>query len=754
MQIKLLLKQDLEMVLNLFCQCFTDDPYYAHLFPDSASRADQMRKSFRESLAYCLDNGLSMGAAEDNGRLAAFLLCFDYPAAQLDRSEALQKIFGGQERQPLPYNVPLHGEVQKLGPKTLYLLSLAVAPEYRRLGLASGLIDTMLRRHPDYNLAGDISNPSSLPIYEERNFQVQEIEPDYYLVVHRRSHSRDTFSIGKQVRLVVPGTDFLSRHQISHYVLKGRVLLVGYAANEVFGVRYWKEEPNAVTPGVVVQLSYPMYLRYQRLINVSQYSERKLGSCILYALNQDYTCPPLLDEGGSLEKMLSKRKTEWSLIPDVYVSIPVQYQDVHHIHAAKGDSTAHALIKTLNFRTRSETGILSDEAQVDDLASIKQRIKRIYLGKVQLQISSEVTQDNYREEIPPIGPPAFVDLYLALDQDSSCGVLTWYSLSCPFLLSHLLDNIIRNHVMVVEKGEKHNFFDYIKTQFDLVKKGTPKSFVVIPKEKACLSPQQIASLLVSETIYPDGESYGRLIDQDILSITKDSVGMGQYDRAFVCAHRNVVLQFSKDLMGTIAKRIDDESITLFYIELILFEEAAIQIADREIINLATSVTVHTPEQFLAQVDRINDAYSKTIDFWDIKVNYPTSQKSITMLRTAFGIQDLLEELKRNQEHLQTVFDTKCDIIDRTDSRRMDTSLAILSILAVFSAWIDGYDYIATWSDTFPGHIIFILQRVLFFLVLITAIYAVTHLFGNRLALMIRIRRKRFKRRWNRKKRQN
>lgn len=51
-------------------------------------------------------------------------------------------------------------------------------------------------------------------------------------------------------------------------------------------------------------------------------------------------------------------------------------------------------------------------------------------------------------------------------------------------------------------------------------------------------------------------------------------------------------------------------------------------------------------------------------------------KSITMLRESFRIKDQLDEMKRNQEQLQTVFDTKCDIIDRKDAKRMDTSLAI------------------------------------------------------------------------------
>ncbi len=62
---------------------------------------------------------------------------------------------------------------------------------------------------------------------------------------------------------------------------------------------------------------------------------------------------------------------------------------------------------------------------------------------------------------------------------------------------------------------------------------------------------------------------------------------------------------------------------------------------------------------------------------------------------------------------------------------MDFSLAILSVLAVFSAWIDGYDYISTWNDVLSGNVIHVLQRVFFMAVLLVAGYAVVHLFGNK-----------------------
>lgn len=483
---------------------------------------------------------------------------------------------------------------------------------------------------------------------------------------------------------------------------------------------------------------------YQRVLNTAQVLECTSGDILFYEHKIDYTEAPLLNQ--TLMDMIKVRSTEWSLIPDVFVSIPVQYMDKEKLMSSCADDVAESLLVDMDFRTHYEAGVPSTLDKVDDLASFKKRIRRFYLGKVKIQIFSEITANNYANVGDAIGPGAFVDIYISVDTESNCAVLTWYSLSSPFLVSHLFDNVIRNQIMIVGADSCVNFYDYIKAKFGLIKRGTPKIFSVFPCDKKKLTKSQLASLLVGETIYPEGENFGEIIDEDILSIVQSDYGMGQYDRAFVCAYSNAVLQFSEDFSGSISERLCEESITLFYIELILFEEAAIHIADREIINLFTSGDTAEPIEFLSKVAAIYDGYSRTIDFWDIKVNYPTSQKSIAMLRRSFRIKDQLDEMKRNQEQLQTVFDTKCDIIDRKDSKRMDTSLAIISILAIFSAWIDGYDYIATWSDVLSQGVIHILQRILFVIVLVTAGYAVTHLFGNKIGLFLRKRRERNRRR--------
>jgi len=749
MHCRILRKNDLASVLDLFCECFSADHYYQQLFADCDDLHTAMRHQFENSIDFCLDKGEGVGIIE-NGKLIAYALYFDYNKILHSSKAEFNEIFGIHDEGQLPYYTKLHYEIENIQGDVLYLLSIAVSISYQQRGLASGLIDYLLQHYSEYSIVSDVSNKSSLSIYKKRNFQISEIIEKYYYVAHKQGQPFSQLIYSSDIQLLVPNCDILERYEIDYSIIKENRFLVGYEKKQSCGVECFIKNAKNVTTGIIVSIDYVSLLKYQRLLNIAHVQECSSGDVIFYEHRIEYSEAPLFNQ--TLIDMVKSRSAEWSLIPDVFVSIPVQYCDINQFvcNCANtcncADDVAKTLLVDMDFRTHYEAGVPSSLDRVDDLASIKTRIKRFYLGKLKIQIFGEITPINYETTGDAIGPASFIDLYISVDTDSNCAVLTWYSLSTPFLISHLFDSIIRNQIIVVDNGYCVNFYDYIKDKYGLIKRGTPKIFSVFPCDRKRLTDNQLASLLACETIYPEGENFGKIIDESILSKVQSNYGMGQYDRAFVYAYSNSVLQFSEDFSGSISERLCEESITLFYIELILFEEAAIHIADREIINLVSLGDTEEPVEFLSKVDAIYDSYSKTIDFWDIKVNYPTSQKSIKMLRNSFEIKDQLDSMKRNQDQLQTVFDTKCDIIDRKDSKRMDTSLAIISVLVIFSAWIDGYDYIATWSDILSQGTIHILQRILFFIVLVTAGYAVTHLFGNKVALFLKNRRRKNRRR--------
>ena len=106
----------------------------------------------------------------------------------------------------------------------------------------------------------------------------------------------------------------------------------------------------------------------------------------------------------------------------------------------------------------------------------------------------------------------------------------------------------------------------------------------MPKEKAALDDQQLAALLLSETIYEEGEDFSRLVDREIISKAEAPFGSGQYDIAYVGVSLNTFIQFYPSYRGTVEYRLFWNSVTAFYIELILFEEAAINRFNKALVS--------------------------------------------------------------------------------------------------------------------------------------------------------------------------
>jgi len=728
--------------MDLFVKCFADDHYYAGLFPDPLTRQEEMRSSFSKNIGLCLAHGHSLGLWKENS-LIAFLIGFDYHKMLSEAEETFLSIFGGNpnEISSLPYYDAVHVRIADMGCPVLFLLSIAVSPAYRRQGLASALVESLLSSRPGYGFAGDVSNPASLDIYRKRQFQIQEIDTDYFLILRQHNACADIPYASDRIKLAIPSTSFFEKQNIPFRILQNHRLLPDVQSVVYSGEPFFTEQPGSLASAVVIEIGYRDLLRYQRYINPIQNKEKIAEDILYYTAVLPYDEAPL--QNSLLAEMLPRRQAEWSLIPDVYVSVPVQYDMAECLRdrVSEADPLSRYLQQNLDFRTQYEVGIPSSLHEVDGLRHLKTRLARYTLGKHKIRILNEITLDTYKTGEQVIGAPAYAEFYITTDLNSHCAVITWYFLSCPFLLSHYMDNVIKNQLQILHNGIWLNIFEFFRLEYHLTKRGTPKIYAVIPNEKSCLAENQLASLLAAETIYPDGENFGNIIDRDILAAVTSATGMGQYDRGFFCAYTNVMLQFSPDLFCSLQERIAEESIALFYTELLLLEEAAIKIADDSMIGLLSVDRVEDPVLFLQEAEKIYNHYSGTIPFWDVQVNYPTSRKSMQMIREAFQIPQMLEQMQRTREHMQTVFDTTSEMIDRKDSIRVNSSLTIISMLAIISAWMDSYDYIATWGNIISGSTVTLLQKIAFILIFLVGIYAVLNLVVGQIMKIIRKHRK-------------
>lgn len=178
--------ENIEEVLTLFYSCFKDDHYYNDFFNKNNIQIQDMCNLFRSSIEYCINSGYSIGTIDNYNNLIGFALFFNYNEALLNNYKVFCDIFGADENGELSFYTELHTYIRKLNGETLYLLSIGVDPNLRRNGIASDMIDYILKKYNKYNIVSDVSNTNSLSMYSKRNFSIKKLDDAYHLVILKR----------------------------------------------------------------------------------------------------------------------------------------------------------------------------------------------------------------------------------------------------------------------------------------------------------------------------------------------------------------------------------------------------------------------------------------------------------------------------------------------------------------------------------------------------------------------------------------
>lgn len=686
------------------------------------------RKKAQELGADCQITGIFTG-----GELTAFACAFEYTELKRNGRKWLNP--GDKEWR----------QIETLGTNVV-VIPLLVGKEK-----VSRLVELLREQYRDSHLLFRISGEQSekfqedLAVVSEKNLKSHRYDAagENVWLFHFAPQIRmeDTY-FEEEILLILPGQEVLLEMGIEEAEVT-MVELTGYEIVQSEKGSAFFRKPGAACEGVLLQCDYEQLLRYQRFINLTDYEEHfeqtDRGKALIYS--EKYQSDSSLLWNDLLREMVKTRKAEWSIVPDSYIMYPVTYKDHDRLLecACYDNQEIGNYMHYMDIRLQCETGVPFGKDGIDLMERYKNRLERIPLGRLRVRITLEMILDILDHEDQPVGCDAEVEAVLSIDRSSHIGVLTLVSLSTPFLLSHFLDNIVRNQLMVIEEnGEAVNLYAYMQEKWGLNASGTPKSYEMIPKEKNCLNKKQLGAVLLSETIYEEGEDFGEFTDAEILKLTNSETGMGQYSRAFVVAHTNVLLDFEKDLRGTIQARMYNAAFTCFYVELLMFEEAALTCFNKELIDLMAEVMRIEPTEFLTSARTITNRYLNTVDFWNVSVNYPSSQKSLQMIRKSFLIDDLREKMEYNQNQVGNIFNINREIVDRQEAKeekerddQSNTALTILSVLCFFSAMIDGNDYLSTLDWLIPAGVLDIILKGVFPITMIgILLYVLKKLYGR------------------------
>ena len=487
--------------------------------------------------------------------------------------------------------------------------------------------------------------------------------------------------------------------------------------------RFYKEVPFSV------------YYRLEHSLNLFEvntgikieYVDERLHQCVLLYANKPSEFK--LFSTDVYEALLSEKDNpsgEKKLISDIYTVIPARYESIERIykyHEEDNNFIANNIITGLIFQENFEYGV--DESND---RRFKERIRRIDLGTIHLMLLEE-THYNYfdKTQIECIAEdPIPVRLIATLDLDTHTAALYMVYMGFNDRASKYLDQITRNEIYVAvpekeyfqheghmriiktEAGVKFktvSLHDYIYCKYEIEKLGLPRNLVISPfisDEENDIETHKsyISSILYGETSFAEEEELGKIVDDSIDDLLAREYGDNIYDYAKFYISRVTVLQCEDTYKDYVVERIDFAVVELFYIELVCLELAAIYNASSNIskfinnYNIQTSFWKRLKEKFTAssegvldKIDEIVEEYARTLDFWDVPMNYHSSKKALDVIRDKFEVEREVAQLSRNRSEISAIYEsrkTKSSAFSNYVMSLIGIMLTLSSVISLFS----------------------------------------------------------------------
>ena len=665
------------------CANFKDDPYYADVLAQGGEA--ELTRIFEKSIDICIRFGIAK-KIEHNGKVVAFLLAFNYYKMKICHRQEFGHFFtldgNAAKSRSLEKERKFLESCMDGSKDYIYLLAVAVSPAMRRKHIASSLIHELVLTYDHFGIIADVSNPLSLGIYKREGFEFSG-KADGCTIVKKKGDK--PYDYGRSPRLVIPADYDAPCLQGTPYRLVRCSRL-----RPVHELPFFVPQTETETEARLYELDFDKLLQFQReagltnCIEKTVYIENAPAVCYLVSDYNLYDAEEIKKNIHTFDGEIYRAKsTEWSFIPDVITCIPIQYSDISVLqkaHFEKYNRSALHILQALEFRTEYESGVPFAKSR----EGFKNRIRRFYLGSFDIQLLCEQSLcfQGIEKDVP-CGEAYKANIFVSVDTRSSIGVFHIVCMSCGLLLTQYLDCVSRNQINILDAGKTVNLFEYILNNYGLEKNGSAKNIITIFRDRKDVSDDLLASVMFSETLYDEGESLGRVADPEIREKLKSPNGFSQYGYAAAYSYNNLIVQLSKTLCSSVENRIVTESVTMYLAELAVFEESAICFANKYIVKYLSEIDGKSSSQTLKSYGNILSEYAKTIDFWDIQMNYTSSQKSTDEIRKAFRIDKQLEIYARNQSALKEVYQTKSDYVDKVESSILTAVGAILTVISIF-----------------------------------------------------------------------
>jgi hypothetical protein len=310
---------------------------------------------------------------------------------------------------------------------------------------------------------------------------------------------------------------------------------------------------------------------------------------------------------------------------------------------------------------------------------VYENIFRCLIGTYRLKFYKNWPEKHF-EELPLLTGK----VYLAIEKTTGiciCEIVV--NAETDDYITYYLDAIPKNDVFIEHSpNEFVKLCDFVK-QLGFIQIGIPKSCVFLSEEP----PQkELTYILASEFFMEDDDAF---IESKILD-NKLECDLSQYDFLKCYATINNVVNIMRIFHDDYTERLYFEGMSIFLVELILFQMAAITRTNNRVVKLLSEGSIPS----LETIKDINLQYAQTIALWNIRIfRSTTAQIAANQLYQALEVPDLIHQYERNQRMMEHIISIKDQIEDAKHTEQQEEENNILGVLAAFtvlSAICDGF----------------------------------------------------------------
>ena len=307
-------------------------------------------------------------------------------------------------------------------------------------------------------------------------------------------------------------------------------------------------------------------------------------------------------------------------------------------------------------RDKSFHSIIETEFNNDYL----KRIKRFSLGEIVLY----ATSDDYKLR-------GFLEL--AYHDDTRLSVLEIYIPNVSMGANKILDKYLADKLYYKYNDKIINSLNDLLSELCLRAYGRRRSMVFC---ESGVDKREIINTLANEEC-PMGKIGGKF-EIDILN---DNIAI--YDTAEVYVSIVTMIEVLKTFEENYRNRLEYEVLETFFVELILFEDAAMDKIYKNLLD-AQNVEINKKPNSNKIIDKISFDMAKAKRFADFEsINFPTVRESAYRIAKKFGIDHVYEKYNENKNILQEMIEVNKRKVAENEDDIKNNFLFLLSAISLY-----------------------------------------------------------------------